>query len=149
MTDDTEGTPDVPAPSGRQEIKAAGARSLSADGSRVEELFALAMRTWPPQQPQAPDISSVLKPQHVDESLKLTDRVNERFFADRRHRRRTWAWLGGGVVILFAVVMLVLVFTGNAELVQYLIEELVPVATGVIGGSGGLALIINWNKLRE
>lgn len=66
-----------------------------------------------------------------------------------RERRRIWGRFGGLTLVSVVAVILVLVFTNNTDLIRYLFEEMVPIATGVVGGGGGLALIINWNKLRE
>ena len=122
---------------------------MSSNGDRLDELFKFVQRTSPPHHPQVPDISGILEPEHIEQSIELTDKVNERFYDDRRDRRRAWVRFGGLTLVSVVAVILVLVFTNNADLIQYLLEEIVPIATGVIGGGGGLALIINWNKLRD
>ena len=135
MTDESGRNHDA-ASSGGHEIEATGARSMSSNGDRLDELFKFVQRTSPPHHPQVPDISGVLEPEHIEQSIELTDKTNARFYDDRRDRRDR-------------AVILVLVFTNNTDLIRYLFEEIVPIATGVIGGGGGFALIINWNKLRE
>lgn len=148
MSDESGGA-EVASPSAGHEIEATGARSMSSNGDRLDELFKFVQRTSPPHHPQVPDISGVLEPEHIEQSIALTDRANERFYDDRRDRRRVWMRLGGLTIVSVVAVTLVLVFTNNANLIQYLFEEIVPIATGVIGGGGGLALIINWHKLRD
>ena len=149
MSDESGRNEEVANPSGGHEVEATGARSLSSNGDRLDELFKFVQRTSPPQYPQVPDISGVLEPEHIEQSIELTDKANERFFNDRRDRRRVWTRFGALTLVSGVAVILVLIFTGNTDLIRYLFEQIVPLATGVIGGGGGLALIINWNRLRE
>ncbi len=149
MSDESGRNDDAVSSSPGHEIEATGARSMSSNGDRLDELFKFVQRTPPPHHPQVPDISGVLEPEHIEQSIELTDRTNARFYDDRRDRRRVWGRFGGLTLVSVVAVILVLVFTNNTDLIRYLFEEIVPIATGVIGGGGGLALIINWNKLRE
>lgn len=118
--------------------------------SRVDEFFMRFLdRSPPPQRVPTPDITDKLEPEHISSTIEMMDNSNKRFFGDRRNRRYVWAGLASLGLLLTLGFLLVLVFTGNTSLLQYLLETLVPYVTGGVGGGGALALIFYFQKDRS
>ena len=69
MSDESGRNEEVANPSGGHEVEATGARSLSSNGDRLDELFKFVQRTSLLQYPQVPDISGVLEPEHIEQSM--------------------------------------------------------------------------------
>lgn len=87
-------------------------------------------------QPAQPDISDKLTPEHISKSLDLVDAHDARVLKDRRDSRRFSFYAMAIAVFAIIAVIAMFVFTGNAALIEVVIDRLVFVGVGGLGGAG-------------
>ena len=83
-----------------------------------------------------------MTPEHLTESLRMADAQNQRVLDDRNDQRRTsrYYFTVGSVGILGIVAMLV--FSGNAPIMEKFLEWALLLGAGLVGGFG-------WTKSKQ
>lgn len=99
----------------------------------LTELFA----SWVSRSPSPEmDIASKMTPEHLTQSLGMVDAQNQRILDDRNDQRKTVRYYVtvGAAVALGITAMLV--FSGNAALMENFLEWVLLLGVGAFGGSG-------------
>lgn len=108
-------------------------KSSSGKTTTLTELFA----SWVSRSPRPEmDIASKMTPEHLTQSLGMVDAQNRRVADDRTDRRKTNRYLVSVAAATALGITAMLVFSGNAAIMDNFLEWVLLLGVGAFGGSG-------------
>ena len=105
----------------------------SGRSASLTELFA----SWVSRSPSPGiDIASKMTPEHLTQSLGMVDAENQRVLDDRNDQRKTTRYYVTVGALAALGITAMLVFSGNASLMENFLEWVLLLGAGAFGGSG-------------